>query len=61
MKKTLFLLAIGFGCLSITSCARGYGCPYTTEAKATDSKIEIEKNSLYADQAEALDAVLIAD
>jgi hypothetical protein len=31
MKKTILLFALGLVTISLTSCSRGYGCPYTLD------------------------------
>ena len=30
MKNTILILALALTCLSLNSCSRGYGCPYTS-------------------------------
>lgn len=33
MKKTILFMALALGSICLTSCARGYGCPYTMDTK----------------------------
>lgn len=47
MKKTIFLLALGLSTVCLTSCSRGYGCPYTMETKMN----KIEKTEDQSDSA----------
>ncbi len=45
MKKTILMLAIGFGTLCLTSCSRGYGCPYGVETKFQNVNDQLIKKS----------------
>ena len=72
MKKTIFLFALGLGSICLTSCSRGYGCPYTMDTTIQNQSTELalekaQKNAktenaeLIIQQIEILDAEVIAD
>ena len=64
MKKTIFLFALGLGSICLTSCSRGYGCPYTMEAKTLTPKTEkLNANDceLIATENEEIAIELVAD
>ena len=72
MKKTILLFAVGFGIVSLTSCARGYGCPYTMEENNQNERTELvvenaqkntesEKSGLIQEEIETFDTEAIAD
>lgn len=36
IKSALYILSIGLLALSISSCSRGYGCPYNSSIEMTE-------------------------
>lgn len=43
MKKTILLFALGFGSICLTSCSRGYGCPYGVETRIQNPEMKTLK------------------
>lgn len=64
MKKTILMLAVGFGTLCLTSCSRGYGCPYGVETefqKVNDKLIKKSDAELLERDIEFTECEVIAD
>ena len=59
MKKTILLFALGLATISLTSCSRGYGCPYTMDTTIQNqntnlAKMKEQKNTKNEGEASAL-------
>ncbi|MFT5166639.1 MAG: hypothetical protein ACI8P3_001871 [Saprospiraceae bacterium] len=41
MKKTILLFALGLGTICLSSCSRGYGCPYTMDTTIQNQSTDL--------------------
>lgn len=61
MKKTFFLLVLGMAGLFVTSCSRGYGCPYTMETKNSKTEQQVQASELAAEEVDIQESTNMTD